>query len=421
MNMIERGRAFVQRLKEIVARSIWDWRRCPHCGSTWTIENGSYQRKPWTLDGRQVVRVQRHLCEQCHRSYSEESAWLVRGSWYAREVHRYAVDHWVHIRSSLRRTAEELRSWLGQQERWLWWRVGEERAAGREKCYLGASTIQRWLDRAGVKAQQGVKGQWSGLENSGQFGTDGLWARLRGGGKRVLLLLVDTVTGVVWGTVASEGEESAASWQKLFERVKEAGLSWKDVNGLVSDAAQGLLSFLREKLAWVHHHRCVWHFWRSLAGEVASAVAQVAESSQEQVREELKSLLHAVIDAASYAAAEEALARLQAYPYAARLAQKVNEQFDRLLYPLLACHQGLSRIAPEWLWRDFRLRLSRGRNHGSEERLDRAGLLWMVYHNFTPAQWRSERKRKYKHPGQSPLQVAGGSPGQISYLDALEV
>ena len=221
--------------------------------------------------------------------------------------------------------------------------------------------------------------------------------------------------------MATAGEESAASWEKLFQRVKEAGLSGKDLNGLVSDAAPGLLSFLREKLAWVHHHRCVWHFWRSLAGEIASAVAQVAESGREQVREELKGLLHAVIDAASFTAAEEALLRLKAHPYGTRLAQKVNEQLDRLLYPLLACHQGLSRIAPEWLWRDFRLHLSRGRNHGSEERLERTGLLWMVYHNFTPAQWRSERKRKYKHPGQSPLQVAGGSPGRISYLDALEV
>ena len=61
--------------------------------------------------------------------------------------------------------------------------------------------------------------------------------RLRGGGKRVLLLLVDTVTGVVWTTVATAGEESAASWEKLFERVKEAGLSWKNLNGLVADAA----------------------------------------------------------------------------------------------------------------------------------------------------------------------------------------
>jgi hypothetical protein len=421
MNMIERGRVFAQSLRELGAWSLWDWRRCPHCGGSWTIKNGSYTRRPWTLEGRQVVRVQRHLCQQCGKSYAEDSAWLVRGSWYGREVHRCAIDHWVHLRGSLRRIAEELRSWMGRQERWWLWRVWEVQVRGGESCYLGASTIHRWLDRAGRKAEQGVRGQWVGVEHSGQFGTDGLWARLRRGGKRVVLLLVDMVTGVVWTTVVAAGEESAQSWEKLFQRVKEAGLSWAEVNGLTSDGAMGLLSFLREGLGWVHHQRCVWHFWRSMTGEIAQAVAQVMQGAREQVREELQALLQGVIDAASYAAAEQALARLQAHPFGARLAQKVNEQLDRLLYPLLACHQGLVRIAPEWLWRDLRLRLSRGRNHGSEERLERAGLLWMVYHNFTPAQWRSERKRKYKHPGQSALQVAGASPGRISYLDALEV
>ena len=150
-------------------------------------------------------------------------------------------------------------------------------------------------------------------------------------------------------------------------------------------------------------------------------MAEVAKESQEEVRKELRALLHAILSASSYAAAEQALTQLTAHLCGARLAQKVNEQLDRLLYPLLPAHRGLMRIAPEWLWRDFRLRLSRGRNHGTEERLDDAGLLWMVYHNLTPAQWRSERKRKYKHPGQSPLEVAGAKPGTITYLDALEV
>lgn len=102
-------------------------------------------------------------------------------------------------------------------------------------------------------------------------------------------------------------------------------------------------------------------------------------------------------------------------------ASTLAQQLDRLLYHRLACHQGLARIAPEWLWRDFRLRLSHGRNHGCTERLQQAGLVWMVYHNLTPAQWRSERKRRYKHPGQSPLEAAGSSPGELTYLDALEV
>jgi hypothetical protein len=82
-------------------------------------------------------------------------------------------------------------------------------------------------------------------------------------------------------------------------------------------------------------------------------------------------------------------------------------------------HQGLSRIGPWHLWRDSRLRLGHGRNHGSDERLERAALVWAIYHNFTPAQWRCERKRAYKHPGLSPLEVAGADPGELSYLDAL--
>jgi hypothetical protein len=84
-------------------------------------------------------------------------------------------------------------------------------------------------------------------------------------------------------------------------------------------------------------------------------------------------------------------------------------------------NQGLGRASPEWLWRDFRLRASHGRNHGAESRLERAALLWALYHNFEPAQDRSERKRTYRHPGQAPLTVAGLSPGNVTCLDALAV
>ncbi len=82
---------------------------------------------------------------------------------------------------------------------------------------------------------------------------------------------------------------------------------------------------------------------------------------------------------------------------------------------------GLGRVGPEWKWRDFRLRLSHGRNHRSLARLERAALRWAIYHNFEPAQRRSERKRTYRRPGQSPLARAGIPPGDVSYLDALAV
>jgi hypothetical protein len=429
MNIIERGREFVQKVRELARRSAWDWRHCSRCGGTWTCKYGGRFRYPWTLAGRQRVRIQRHWCYACSKVYNEEQAWLVAGSWYAQEVHRYAVDQWVHGGSSLRRVTEFLRSLLGRQERWWLWHVEEGKAKEPGACCLHHSTIHRWLDRAGQKAQESVAGQLEGLTCSGQMGTDGLWARLRGGGKRVVLTLVDSVTGLLWGMVVVAEEESAASWRALFEQAQAMGLSWETLNGLTSDGAQGLLSYLREAFSWVHHQRCVWHLWRSLAADLAKSVAQAAQglaadlakTTQRAVRKELTALLHAVIDAPSCEQAEVALAQLKAHPYGATLAQKLNAQLDRLLFALLPCHQGLLRIAPEWLWRSFRLRLSRGRNHGSEERLQRATLLWKVYHDFTPAQRRSERKRHYKHPGQSPLEVAGGAPGEISYLDALEV
>ena len=90
----------------------------------------------------------RHMCRHCQRTYSESSALLVRGSWYAREVHRCAVDHWQHLGTSLRRTAEVLRSWMGRQERYRLWKPLCPAAAETERCSLAASTVHRWLDQA---------------------------------------------------------------------------------------------------------------------------------------------------------------------------------------------------------------------------------------------------------------------------------
>jgi transposase-like protein len=433
MNIIEQGQQFVEYLRTLAQRSAWEWCHCPRCGGTWTHKNGGYHRRPWTPEGRQDVRIQRHWCSVCGKSYSETKPWLVRGSWYAREVQRQAVDWWVHGRSTLRRTAEMVRSTLGRQERWWTWHVWEEPCARPEVCRLSASTLQRWLARAGKRARGSGAGQLEGIATSGQMGADGLWARLRRGSQGVLLSLSDSVSGVVWAVVVV-ADESVAAWRQLFERAKEAGLDWQKLNGLTSDGAQGLLSYLREAFSWVHHQHCVWHFWRSLATELARAVEQAVQELGEGVafaaaraataqatRQELTALLHAIIDAQDFDQAEQALARLAGHPLGHRLAQKVNEQLHRLLFHLLDSHRGLVRVAPEWLWRDFRLRPSRGRNHGSTAGLERAALLWQIYHNLTPAQRRSERKRTYKHPGQSPLEVAGSPPQGISYLDVLQV
>jgi hypothetical protein len=167
------------------------------------------------------------------------------------------------------------------------------------------------------------------------------------------------------------------------------------------DGAQGLSAFLGQTLAWVQHQRCVWHIWRTLAGDLAHAAAQaaaaavgdVAEARRAQVRGELVAVIHAVGDAASYAQAAAALVTLRSHPQGAAIAQFLTEHLERLLVHLLAYDAGRQRVTPEWYWRDVRLRLSRGRQHGADRRLERAALVWAIYHDFEPAQWRSERKR----------------------------
>jgi transposase-like protein len=431
MNIVERGRAFLQGLRALAGRTVWEWRRCPRCGETETCKWGHYDRRPWFLGGRQTVRVQRHKCHGCGRTYSEGSALLVRGGWYAREVKRSAIDHWQHLGASTRRTAEVLRSWLGHQERWQLWRPLDPAPPDAAACHLSASTVERWLDQAGQTAKTGVEEQLVGVERSGQLATDGLWARLRGGTKRVVLALVDTVTGVVWPPVVVAGEGTAAAWETLFRRAEQAGLVLRELRGLASDGATGLEHYRRQALPWVSHQRCVFHLWRGLRGALTDAVATAVAATERtgataqriarQTRRTLIDLIRGVYDATTEAEAQAALARLAAHALGQALADLVALHLDAALIHRCGYNQGLGRASPEWLWRDFRLRSSHGRNHGAEPRLERAALLWAIYHNFQPAQDRSERKRKYRHPGLAPLAVAGLSPGTISYLDALAV
>jgi len=425
MNIIERALAFVNGVTETGPWTGWDWRRCPHCGSTLTKKNGSYRARPYTLDGRVEIRVQRHWCEACGKSYSERLPWRVRRSWYAREVHRMAVDCWQHGGMSLRRSAELVRSLVGKQERWLMWLRFRRVAEPREACYLSQSTVQRWLDNAGVEAEASVAGQLAGVRSSWQVATDGLWARLLAGQKRVVLALVDTVTGVIHPPVVVRGEESGQDWGRMFARAKLSGLDLDQVRGVTSDGAGALTGYLSRQLSWVNHQRCHFHLRRNLQGALAAAVQAATRLLGKEVgsaaRVELSALVRGVMEAESFAEAEVALGRLAAHQFGDRLKELMREHLDAATVYLSEYNRGLARVSPEWYWRDFRLRLSRGRNHRSARRLERAALVWAIYRNFEPAQRRSERKRQYRHPGMSPLATAGAPPGEISYLDALAV
>ena len=318
------------------------------------LQVGRYARYPWFLTGRRQVWVQRHHCRVCGKTYAEQSGLLIRGSWYAREVHRCAIDHWQHLGTSLRRTAEVLRSWMGHQERWRMWRPLD--SGEGQPCYLAASSVHRWLDGAGQAAQASIGGQLRGIGQSQTVGTDGLWAKLKGRGQRVVLLVVDSVSGLVYPPMVATGEESAGPWQRLFERAQQAGLDLAALRGVTSDGALGLIAYLHRGLAWVQQQRCVWHLWRNLGGELSRAASQAAAGlsgeaaaqARQQARAELGALIHQIIDAGSYEQAEAALAALLGHPLGATIGQLLNEQLDRVLVHLLDYYRGLQRVTPEW-------------------------------------------------------------------------
>jgi transposase-like protein len=428
MNIIQRGAQWLHALRHLVQRTAWDERPCPHCGQHATWKHGTYRRQPWTLSGRQTVVMQRYWCCQCRRTFTPPLAPVAARCWYGRDVQRCALDQWIHAGSSVRRVAEWVRSLAGRQERWWQWRPWEPRAAGRP-CRLGASTVHRWLDAAGQRAQTTIAGQWRGVPTSGQLGADGLWARLVGTARRVVLLLTDSVTGVVYPPVVVATEDGAAPWAALFHRAAHAGLRLERVRGVTSDGARGLGQYLEQTLVWVHHQRGVFHVWRNLAAPLADAVAQAttgrrgapATAARRATKRALTGLVRAVLDAMDDAAAVAALRQVAAHPRGVGLATALRNLVGDVLVYREPWNQGLVRVGPEWWWRDFRVRLSHGRNHRSAARLERAALVWAMYHNFEPAQGRKERQRTYRRAGRSPLAMAGVPPGEVSYLDALAV
>lgn len=102
-------------------------------------------------------------------------------------------------------------------------------------------------------ATETIDGQLEGITSSGQVGVDGLWAKLKGQTKRVVLVLVDSVTGLIYPPVVVAGEEDSDTWAKLFERAKQAGFSIERLRGVTSDGATGLLALVNEVFDWVNH------------------------------------------------------------------------------------------------------------------------------------------------------------------------
>ncbi|MBI4496742.1 MAG: hypothetical protein HY689_02440, partial [Chloroflexi bacterium] len=134
--------------------------------------------------------------------------------------------------------------------------------------------MERWRDGAGRRAEQTVAGQLAGIASSGQVGTDGRWARLRGKAQRRVLALTDRVRGLVWPPVVVAEEGRAGSWGHLFDRAQAAGLDLEALRGVSSDGATGLARYLEQGLTWVHHQRGAFPIGPNLGAELGQQLAR---------------------------------------------------------------------------------------------------------------------------------------------------
>ena len=75
---------------------------------------------------------------------------------------------------------------------------------------------------------------------------------------------------------------------------------------------------------------------------------------RQATRQTLAGLERAVLDAASFDAAQVALAALAAHPLGTALAAALRPEVNAALMYCLPYHRGLVRVGPEWLWRDVR-------------------------------------------------------------------
>ena len=255
MNIIERGRVFLQSLQALAARSAWDWQRGPACGSLLTIQNGSYTRRPWFFSGTParagatpaVPRLRQVVCGAVGAAGAGQ---LVRSGGAAPRrgsLARLACQSWAPVLAAHGGVSAFVAGAPGTLADMAALGCGAARRSllsGRQYGAALAPSVG-----PGWPAQASVPGPLQGLAQSAELGTAGLWARLRGGATRVVLLLADSVTGLLWPPVVAEREDQAEPWQRLFARARVAGPDWQHIRGVTSDGAQGLSALLGHTLS----------------------------------------------------------------------------------------------------------------------------------------------------------------------------
>lgn len=85
--------------------------------------------------------------------------------------------------------------------------------------------MHRWLDGAGRQAVASIPGQLEGIGNTQVVVPMGYGPSWKDHVVRVVLLLTDSVSGLIYPPVVVHDEEHASAWEQLFKRAQRAGLN----------------------------------------------------------------------------------------------------------------------------------------------------------------------------------------------------
>ena len=250
-----------------------------------------------------------------------------------------------------RRTRSSRRCWCGAVGMpgrciavpWTTGSTGACRCGGRRSCCVrgwGARSAggcgARWIApprRALLSGRQhgASLAGWGGPGGPGQRGraVAGHCADASGGhgwpvgqaqgAQRVVLLLADSVSGLLYAAGGRRGRESGGPGSTCLSGPSRRGWTGSAA-GRDSDGARGCWP-TAPQAGLGQHQRCVWHMWRNLGGELTTsrqpprpADRRGGRAVRQQARAELGALIHQVIDAQSYEQAEAALHAARASP-----------------------------------------------------------------------------------------------------------
>lgn len=420
MNIIALAQQFVQRLLYPA-----DPRCCPRCHKAMGKKNGTRWVTIRDLDGQGAHR-ERHQnwwCHLCRRSYYVADPRRRKYARYTRQVQRKSLDMYVHVGGSLRHVADDLRAEVNDTGRaYIWNPLRRLKPPPERLAKLSHTTIWRWEQQAGQQALHYRQARlWHDVVPfSGALVADATGISVRGINMS-LHWVGEAVSGLSlrWQRL---NQESDLVIRGQFRAALETwGWQPTQVQYLVSDGANAYHSVLEHLLRQAHHQRCVFHLWRN----ILPTILVYRHQAGWPVARELTVALAKVWNATHLEQAQRFLTKVQykwrdfslLHPLFALIARTLPEAMTHTSCPgdSLGCTSNLA----ERFVRRYKQRTRRMGCFMSTQGADHFNALWEIYANFEQLQIRREHKKRYRHSGQSPLEVAQADFHDLTWLDVI--